>query len=137
MPGRLSPSNLSELISCGSTSLLRTRRSLPRPRQHQDDKASGTGYRWGKACSDDEYNVNPSQIRRQHKCRGPAIGLAHPGAYGQLCDKCDRAALELQINLGRPFAIHNDPNGEADLVAGSYTANSNSNGAGQHYSWKN
>jgi len=32
-------------------------------------------------------------------------------------------------------AIHNDPNGEADLVAGGYTANTN--GAGQHYSWKN
>ena len=76
----------------------------------------------------------------------------------------DRAALEQQINLGRPVAvgwlhhgsvsapsggghwsvvigfteavaIHNDPNGEADLVAGGYTANTN--GAGQHYSWKN
>ena len=76
----------------------------------------------------------------------------------------DRAALEQQINMGRPVAvgwlhhgsvsapsggghwsvvigfteavaIHNDPNGEADLVAGGYTANTN--GAGQHYSWKN
>jgi hypothetical protein len=32
-------------------------------------------------------------------------------------------------------AIHNDPNGEADLVHGGYTANRN--GAAQHYSWKN
>ena len=80
------------------------------PRQHQEVKASGTGYRWGKACSEYEYNVKLSQIRRQHKYRGPAIGLALPGAYCQLCDQCDRAALELQINLGRPIAIHSDPN---------------------------
>jgi hypothetical protein len=63
----------------------------------------------------------------------------------------DRAALEQQINLGRPVAVgwlhHGSVSapsgcgywsvviGEADLVAGGYTANTN--GAGQHYSWKN
>jgi len=39
------------------------------------------------------------------------------------------------IGFTEAAAIHNDPNGEADLVHGGYTANTN--GAGQHYSWKN
>jgi hypothetical protein len=39
------------------------------------------------------------------------------------------------IGFTEAAAIHNDPNGEADLVAGGYTANTN--GASQHYSWKN
>lgn len=39
------------------------------------------------------------------------------------------------IGFTEAVAIHIDPNGEADLVAGCYTANTT--GASHHYSWKN
>ncbi|MEX0589121.1 MAG: hypothetical protein WD136_07670 [Cyanobium sp.] len=39
------------------------------------------------------------------------------------------------IGFTEAVAIHNDPNGEADFVPRGYT--SNTNGAGQRYSWKN
>jgi len=39
------------------------------------------------------------------------------------------------IGFSSTHAIHHDPNGEADLLHGGYTANTN--GAAQHYSWTN
>ena len=33
--------------------------------------------------------------------------------------------------------VHNDPNGEADMINGGYVSNAASNGKGVHYSRKN
>ena len=56
----------------------------------------------------------------------PAVGA--PYMEPCLDDEGDRLATGV---TGDFFG----PNGEADLVPGGYT--SNTNGAGQHYSWKN
>jgi hypothetical protein len=145
--------------------------------ENQNDNASGTGYRecfssscamlaryWGKVGSDDEYNAIRAKYGDSTSAEAQLSALRSLGLIANFATNGDRAALEQQINLGRPVAvgwlhhgpvsapsggghwsvvigftesvaIHNDPNGEADLVGGGYTANTN--GAGQHYSWKN
>ena len=150
---------------------------LPVAWENQNDNASGTGYRecfssscamlaryWGKVGSDDEYNAIRAKYGDSTSAEAQLSALRSLGLTANFATNGDRAALEQQINLGRPVAvgwlhhgsvsapsggghwsvvigfteavsIHNDPNGEADLVAGGYTANTN--GAGQHYSWKN
>jgi hypothetical protein len=119
---------------------------------------------WGKVGSDDEYNAIRAQYGDSTSAEAQLSALRSLGLIANFVTNGDRQALEEQINLGRPVAvgwlhhgpvsapsggghwsvvigftgtvaIHNDPNGEADLVAGGYTANTN--GAGQHYSWKN
>ncbi len=119
---------------------------------------------WGKVGSDDEYNAIRAQYGDSTSAEAQLSALRSLGLIANFVTNGDRQALEEQINLGRPVAvgwlhhgpvsapsggghwsvvigfteavaIHNDPNGEADLVAGGYTANTN--GASQHYSWKN
>ena len=145
--------------------------------ENQNDNASGAGYRecfssscamlaryWGKVSSDDEYNAIRAKYGDSTSAEAQLSALRSLGLTANFATNGDQAALEQQINLGRPVAvgwlhhgsvsapsggghwslvigfnetvaIHSDPNGEADLVAGGYTANTN--GAGQHYSWKN
>jgi hypothetical protein len=145
--------------------------------ENQNDNAPGTGYRecfssscamlarfWGKVGSDDEYNAIRTKYGDSTSAEAQLSALRSLGLIANFATNGDRAALEQQIQLGRPVAvgwlhhgpvsapsggghwsvvigftevvaIHNDPNGEADLVSGGYTANTN--GAGQHYSWKN
>jgi hypothetical protein len=131
---------------------------LPVAWENQNDNASGTGYRecFSSSCA--------MLARYSTSAEAQLSALRSLGLTANFATNGDRAALEQQINLGRPVAvgwlhhgsvsapsggghwsvvigfteevaIHNDPNGEADLVAGGYTANTN--GAGQHYSWKN
>jgi hypothetical protein len=119
---------------------------------------------WGKVGSDDEYNIIRARYGDSTSAEAQLSALRSLGLTANFRTTGDRQTLEEQINLGRPVAvgwlhhgpvsapsggghwsvvigftdtasIHNDPNGEADLVAGGYTGNLN--GAGQHYSWKN
>ncbi|QPN69923.1 C39 family peptidase [Synechococcus sp. CBW1108] len=119
---------------------------------------------WGKVTGDDAYNVIRARYGDSTDAQAQLAALRSLGLTANFATNGDRSDLEEQINLGRPVAvgwlhhgsvsapsggghwsvvigfteavaIHNDPNGEADLVPGGYT--SNTNGAGQHYSWKN
>ena len=132
--------------------------------ENQNDNASGTGYRecfssscamlarfWGKVGSDDEYNAIRAKYGDSTSAEAQLSALRSLGLTANFATNGDRAALEQQINLGRPVAvgwlhhgpvsapsggghwsvvigftdtvaIHNDANGEADLVAGGYTA---------------
>ena len=119
---------------------------------------------WGKVSGDDAYNVIRARYGDTTSAEAQLAALRSLGLTAHFATNGQRATLEEQINLGRPVAvgwlhhgpasapsggghwsvvigftetvaIHNDPNGEADLVHGGYTANTN--GASQHYSWKN
>ena len=119
---------------------------------------------WGKVSSDDDYNVIRARYGDTTSAEAQLAALRSLGLTANFATNGQRATLEKQIHLGRPVAvgwlhhgstsapsggghwsvvigfteaaaIHNDPNGEANLVHGGYTANTN--GAGQHYSWKN
>ena len=54
------------------------------PRQHQDEKASGTGYRWGKVGSDDEFNVIPAKYGDSTSAEAPLSALRYPGLTATL-----------------------------------------------------
>ncbi len=119
---------------------------------------------WGKVANDDAYNVIRGRYGDSTNAQAQLAALRSLGLTANFATNGDRSDLEAEIKAGRPVAvgwlhhgsvsapsggghwtvvigytesaaIHNDPNGEADLAAGGYTANTN--GAGQHYSWKN
>jgi hypothetical protein len=119
---------------------------------------------WGKVSSDDEYNAIRARYGDSTDAQAQLAALRSIGLTANFATNGDRRDLEAEIRSGRPVAvgwlhhgpasapsggghwsvvigfseshsIHNDPNGEADLVQGGYTANTD--GAGQHYSWKN
>ena len=119
---------------------------------------------WGKVANDDEYNAIRAQYGDTTSAQVQLTTLHSLGLTAYLATNGDRSALEAEINGGRPVAvgwlhqgpveapsggghwsvligfsdshsIHHDPNGEADLLSGGYTANQN--GASQQYSWKN
>jgi hypothetical protein len=119
---------------------------------------------WGKVANDDAYNVIRARYGDSTDAQAQLAALRSLGLTANFATNGDRSDLEAEINAGRPVAvgwlhhgpvsapsggghwtvvigytesaaIHNDPNGEADLAAGGYTANTN--GAGQYYSWKN
>ena len=119
---------------------------------------------WGKVSGDDAYNVIRARYGDTTSAEAQLAALRSLGLTAHFATNGHRTTLEEQIKLGRPVAvgwlhhgpastpsggghwsvvigftetaaIHNDPNGEADLVHGGYTANTN--GAAQHYSWKN
>ena len=119
---------------------------------------------WGKVSCSDEYNAIRRRCGDTTSAEVQLAAVRSLGLTANFATNGDRAELEEQIRLGRPVAvgwlqhgpvsspsggghwsvvigfseshsIHNDPNGEADLEQGGYTANTH--GAGQHYSWKN
>ena len=119
---------------------------------------------WGMVGSDDEYNLIRARYGDSTSAEAQLSALRSLGLTANFATNGDRSDLESEIIAGRPVAvgwlhhgpasapsggghwsvvigftdthaIHNDPNGEADLVHGGYTANTH--GAGQHYSWKN
>ena len=119
---------------------------------------------YGKVKTDDEYNTIRAKYGDSTSAEAQLAALRSLGLAAHFTTSGQRATLEEQINLGRPVAvgwlhhgstsapsggghwtvvigytetvtIHNDPNGEADLIHGGYTANTN--GASQQYSWKN
>jgi hypothetical protein len=119
---------------------------------------------WGKVSSDDAYNLIRARYGDTTSAEAQLAALRSLGLTANFATNGDRTLLEAEIQAGRPVAvgwlhhgpatapsggghwsvvigfsashaIHHDPNGEADLVHGGYTANTN--GAGQHYSWTN
>ena len=119
---------------------------------------------WGKVSSDDEYNLIRARFGDTTSAEAQLAALRALGLTANFATNGDRSALEAEIQAGRPLAvgwlhhgpataptggghwsvvigfsikhaIHHDPNGEADLLHGGYTANTN--GAAQHYSWTN
>jgi hypothetical protein len=145
--------------------------------QSQLDNKSGTGYRecfssscamlamyWGKVANDDAYNAVRAKYGDTTDAQAQLAALRSLGLKADFFTNGTPAALEREIDAGRPVAvgwlhkgpvsapaggghwsvvigytaaawIQNDPNGEALLVQGGYT--SNTKGAGVVYSRKN
>jgi hypothetical protein len=145
--------------------------------QSQLDNKSGTGYRecfssscamlamfWGKVVNDDAYNAIRAKYGDTTDAQAQLAALRSLGLKADFFTNGTPAALEREIDAGRPVAvgwlhkgpvsapaggghwsvvigytaaawIQNDPNGEALLVQGGYT--SNTKGAGVVYSRKN
>ena len=145
--------------------------------QSQLDNKSGTGYRecfssscamlamfLGKVANDDEYNATRARFGDTTSAQAQLSALRSLGLKADFHTSGTPAALEREIDAGRPVAVgwlhrgpvgapsggghwsvvigytkaawvHNDPNGEALLVQGGYTKNTK--GAGLIYSRKN
>ncbi len=145
--------------------------------QSQLDNKSGTGYRecfssscamlamyWGKVANDDAYNTVRAKYGDTTDAQAQLAALRSLGLKADFFTNGTPAALEREIDAGRPVAvgwlhkgpvsapaggghwsvvigytaaawIQNDPNGEALLVQGGYA--SNTKGAGVVYSRKN
>jgi len=145
--------------------------------QSQLDNKSGTGYRecfssscamlamfWGKVVNDDAYNNVRARYGDTTSAEAQLAALRALGLKADFHTNGSPAALEREIDQGRPVAvgwlhqgpatapkggghwtviigytdaawIHNDPNGEALLVQGGYSKNTK--GAGMAYSRKN
>lgn len=145
--------------------------------QSQLDNTSGAGYRecfssscamlamfWGKIANDDTYNTIRAKYGDTTSAAAQLLALRSLGLNADFHTDGTPAALEREIDAGRPVAvgwlhkgrvgapsggghwsvvtgytaanwIHNDPNGEALLLPGGYA--SNTKGAGVIYSRKN
>jgi hypothetical protein len=145
--------------------------------QSQNDNKSGTGYRecfssscamlamfWGKVVGDDAYNAIRQKYGDTTSAEAQLAALRSLGLKADFHTNGSPAALEREIDAGRPVAvgwlhkgpvsapsggghwsvvigytdtawIQNDPNGEAFLVGGGYA--NNTKGAGVVYSRKN
>lgn len=120
---------------------------------------------YGKIGGDDAYNKIRAQFGQTTDANAQIATLRHLGLSARLVTSCTAAFLEGALAAGRPVPvgwfhqgpltnikrigghwsvvigcdvsswIHNDPNGEADLIDGGYV--NHSGGAGIHYSRKN
>ena len=119
---------------------------------------------WGKVASDDAYNAVRSRYGDTTDAQAQLLALRSLGLKADFHTDGKALTLEQEINAGRPVAVGwlhhgpsfepsggghwsvvigytndawvmNDPNGEANLVAGGYTPNTK--GAGLKYSRKN
>jgi hypothetical protein len=119
---------------------------------------------WNKVANDDAYNAIRSKYGDSTDAQAQLLALRSLGLKANFHTDGTPAKLEAEIDAGRPVAVgwlhhgpasnpsggghwtvitgytathwvHNDPNGEADLVNGGYTPNTN--GAGKLYSRKN
>jgi len=119
---------------------------------------------YGKVKSDDEYNAIRAKYGDTTDSQSQLSTLRSLGLQARFVTNAAPGLLELELKSGRAVAvgwlhqgpvqapsggghwsvvigfdqnywIHNDPNGEADLLAGGYTTNQN--GAGVRYSRKN
>jgi GH24 family phage-related lysozyme (muramidase) len=119
---------------------------------------------YGKVANDNEYNKIRSKFGDTTDSQAQLAALRSLGLQAKFVTNAAPGLLELELKSGRPVAtgwlhqgpaqaptggghwsvligfdtshwIHNDPNGEADLLAGGYTTNRN--GAGVKYSKKN
>jgi hypothetical protein len=119
---------------------------------------------WGKVVGDDAYNAIRQKYGDSTSAQAQLAALRSLGLRADFHTNGCPKVLEDEINAGRPVAvgwlhkgpasaasgtghwsvvigytdiawIHNDPNGEASLVGGGYT--NNTNGAGVIYSRKN
>ena len=119
---------------------------------------------WGKVKNDDEYNSVRSKYGDTTSAEAQLAALTSLGLDPKFVTNASIQTLQNEIDNGRPVGvgwlhhgtpaapsggghwsvvigydgsgvIMNDPNGEANLTAGTYLANKN--GAGLHYSYKN
>jgi hypothetical protein len=119
---------------------------------------------YGKVANDNEYNKIRAKYGDTTDSQSQLAALRSLGLQARFVTNAAPGLLELELKSGRPVAvgwlhqgpveapsggghwsvligfsdshsIHNDPNGEADLLAGGYTTNQN--GAGVRYSRKN
>ena len=119
---------------------------------------------WNKVANDDAYNAIRSQYGDSTDAQAQLLALRSMGLKANFHTDGSPASLEAEIAAGRPVAvgwlhhgpvgapsggghwsvvigytaaawIQNDPNGEANLAGGGYTANTK--GAGVSYSRKN
>ena len=119
---------------------------------------------WGKVVNDDQYNAIRAKYGDTTDAQAQLAALRSLGLKADFATNGTPAVLEREIDAGRPVAvgwlhkgpvsaptggghwsvvigytaaawIQNDPNGEALLVQGGYTANTK--GAGMVYSRKN
>lgn len=119
---------------------------------------------WGKVRSDDEYNKIRSQFGDTIDPNAQVKALQSLGLKAEFTQRAVPSTLQQELNAGRPVAvgwlhhgtpfaptggghwtvvigytadafIHNDPNGEADLVNGGYP--NHQGGAGVVYSRRN
>ena len=117
---------------------------------------------WGRVPDVEAYNLIRARHGDTTRARAQLAALRSLGLRASFTTGGCRRDLEEEIAAGRPVAvgwlhhgplhaprggghwsvvigfngrhvIHHDPNGEADLLHGGSTANSN--GAGRHYSW--
>jgi GH24 family phage-related lysozyme (muramidase) len=116
---------------------------------------------YGKVKSDDEYNSIRGKFGDTTDSQAQLAALRSLGLQARFVTNAAQGLLDLELRAGRPVAvgwlhqgpynaptggghwsvvigftvehwIHNDPNGEADLINGGYT--SNKNGVGVKYS---
>jgi hypothetical protein len=121
---------------------------------------------YGQVDSDDEYNIIRARYGDTTDAQAQVKALRSLGFDARFRTDCCAATLEAEINAGRPVAVswlhhgsinaprggghwtcvigytedtfvHNDPNGEANMVKGGYIGNSASLGARVQYSRKN
>jgi hypothetical protein len=121
---------------------------------------------YGQVDSDDEYNIIRARFGDTTDAQAQVKALRSLGFDARFRTDCSIATLEAEIDAGRPVAVgwlhhgpitaprggghwtcvigytedtivHNDPNGEADMVNGGYVGNSASLGARIEYSRKN
>jgi GH24 family phage-related lysozyme (muramidase) len=119
---------------------------------------------YGKVKSDDEYNLIRGKFGDTTDSQSQLAALRSLGLQARFVTNAAPGLLDVELRSGHPVAvgwlhhgpaqaptggghwsvligfdqthwIHNDPNGEADLLAGGYTTNQN--GAGVRYSRKN
>jgi len=119
---------------------------------------------YGKVSSDDAYNKIRAKFGDTTDSQAQVKALQSLGLEARLRTNCNAAFLEAELRAGRPIMvgwlhkgpitaptggghwsvvigctsaafIHNDPNGEADLINGGYV--NHSKGAGIAYSRKN
>jgi hypothetical protein len=119
---------------------------------------------YGKVANDNEYNKIRSKFGDTTDAQSQLATLRSLGLQARFVTNAAQGLLDLELRAGRPVAvgwlhqgpynaptggghwsvvigfdtsywIHNDPNGEANLLAGGYTTNRN--GAGVRYSRKN
>lgn len=112
---------------------------------------------WGKVSSDDQYNQIRARYGDTTDAQAQIEALRAMGLQARLVTNCTAAILAAELDAGRPVPVgwlhkaginapsggghwsvvigstpdgwvHNDPNGEADLVGGGYVRHDGGNG---------
>jgi len=120
----------------------------------------------GQIDSDDEYNIIRARFGDTTDPHAHIKTLRSLGFDARFRTDCSSTTIKTEIDAGRPLGVgwlhqgliqmpaggghwtcvvgyteeaivHNDPNGEADMINGGYVSNAASNGKGVHYSRKN
>jgi GH24 family phage-related lysozyme (muramidase) len=120
----------------------------------------------GKIDSDDEYNIIRARFGDTTVPHTHIKALRFLGLDARFRTDCSSTTIKTEIDAGRPLGVgwlhqgliqmpaggghwtcvvgyteeaivHNDPNGEADMINGGYVSNAATTGRGVHYSRKN